>query len=771
MNIDLFSVHFDVLDKLFNWNLVLRPIRNSLHFDKSSSILNELHKNPLPVQFEFWKNDISICSNYFNSFSQFFQFPAELNEYSIIALSNEVQSSDLIKIENLSFFHSLITQFDTLSSSFAKLSIFDNSFSHFIENYMNSYSHLFIGEKINYKSFPRLNELQLQFDQVLIEIRKSLADFLTFLKGKTGIDDFTTDYLYSNFYVSIPTDIYQHQFGRISHHSSSGKTVYIIPKSIESLNTQLSEIKSEIDLEILKIEIELSNFIKGYLKHVISFLDFVCFFDLQMSISNFLESNNSYSMAHLSISEYKADDLGHPLIHNCCTNSISLTNKNGLLLSGPNAGGKTILLKSICLQYLMTKCGLPIFSSNCVISLPKKLFWVYSDFDTTLNALSSFSTEATLYANILANNEPSFVLFSDEIFNNTSSETAGPLAFKLLEYLANFYNSTMFISTHHESLKILNFEANLLENCHMGFNLKDLKPTFNFVSGRPGDSFAVSIFSNILKEIFPDALNICDISQLQISQCRIGEIIERLNVEISSYKEEKDRISIIEEELVKKEKSMDGLLLLKEDELFKKYKSLENSLLTKFKSIVDDTNKQRVSNKVYLQSIAKLKETSSPTELKISQGQITISDLKIGMSIRSLVFNQNLKILDINPSKNVVLIKFGNMKTWHSPDQLQMHDGTLIVSTTPSHSSSYERNTEYTLNFDGRGLRLDDFMSKVEPLVFDVLNGEIPYLDIVHGHGNGILKNCLREYLKTFLELRWENIDGNDGVTRITLIE
>lgn len=146
---------------------------------------------------------------------------------------------------------------------------------------------------------------------------------------------------------------------------------------------------------------------------------------------------------------------------------------------------------------------------------------------------------------------------------------------------------------------------------------------------------------------------------------------------------------------------------------------------------------------------------------------IAFEEITLNMTLFSVVVKKNIKVAQLNPRKKEVQIQHGALSVWVSPQTLRWPSGIKPVSTPKVHIH-VDRTVKGELEIDCRGMRLEEFQKSCEMAIEEVYSGEIPFVTIIHGHGDGILKTWLRNHLKKeYKDLRWENIEGNDGCTKI----
>jgi DNA mismatch repair protein MutS2 len=252
---------------------------------------------------------------------------------------------------------------------------------------------------------------------------------------------------------------------------------------------------------------------------------------------------------------------------------------------------------------------------------------------------------------------------------------------------------------------------------------------------------------------------------------------ETLLLELSQKKIELDKLISIQKQLeidLKNQRaSMEGILFLeKEKELFNFNKKL-NSIFDEAENLITSIKENKISSKntLFNKAAAISREIPTPKPIKAPNNpyshlkQIPFEEIKIGDTLFSLDFKKNVKVLIVNQRKKEVQIQQGALSSWTTANKLCYPSG----KASPRVHVTIEKTSRHDIEIDCRGMRLNDFQNTCELSINELLTGEIPFLTIIHGHGDGILKNWLRKYLKdSHRNLKWENIEGNDGCTKIS---
>jgi DNA mismatch repair protein MutS2 len=311
----------------------------------------------------------------------------------------------------------------------------------------------------------------------------------------------------------------------------------------------------------------------------------------------------------------------------------------------------------------------------------------------------------------------------------------------------------------------------------VGFDTNELKPTYKIIWGTPGSSMAIEIFKILSSkmalshDIAINASKLMDnknISYETLLQKVTQKQIE-LDKTMSSMKK-------IEHDLKNQKGSMEGILQLKMNEELGKTKKELEKIISQAKDLFFQIKNEEIQKikKIEEKEFSLKKQLSSvvkneihPISHDIPRESLNFKTLKSGDEVFSHEFKKNFRVLSIDFKKEEVTIGKGSFK-------ISVAASTLSKPTHKEQKSKvqvfYSKSESSTVEIDARGMRLSEFQSLVDKSLGDLLSGDIPFLSIIHGHGDGILKNWLRDHLKKSSDFKGETPEsGNDGETKITL--
>ena len=578
----------------------------------------------------------------------------------------------------------------------------------------------------------------------------------------------------------------QHFFEGIIHASSQTKqTVYMEPKEIIPVNNRLRQIEVEIEEEIERLLTELSHYLHGLTP------------EFARSREALFESDHRFAQGQLalaldsSVPQFSDDSLNliearHPLLvlraEKVIPNNVTLDEQRRLLLlSGPNAGGKTILLKSIGLCAHMASCGLPIAAAEGS-SLPFFTHVLVSvgDAQSVDAALSTFAAHLKVLDEATRLQGPSTLLLIDEICGSTDPEEGTALARSFIETYAQ--NKVFGVITSHLGPLKLGWKENSgVVNGSLEYNAQTGRPTYQFLMGIPGQSLAILTAKRVgvAKEIVDRAFtylspdlkryqeSLEQIEQMKTELHRLTEELREQNKESRAQKSkyqnlvqkfERERDKMLEQAVRRAEKKVDTLIdHARVDETFRRHETLEKMRaqlpeVVKATHRLSSTGPSKISSpedfarayppgsKVFVPSIGRDGVIQGQPNAK---GEIPI----LSSSMRLVVPWESLKPPEKSTNPTIDLLR----KTKHFA--ASAHDEDRVV--------------------DVRGLSVEEAIGQLEIQLDTAALNQEERVKVVHGHGTDTLKRSIRSYLSRSIYVKkWQSgtpENGGDGITWIEL--
>ena len=621
--------------------------------------------------------------------------------------------------------------------------------------------------------------------------------------------------------IPVPSTYKRRIQGIVHDESATGKTSYIEPAEIVEINNSIKELQYAEKREIIKILIEFTESVRPYIDELkkggefLAELDFIrakALFSISLKaiMPEYSDSRkiNWYGARHpiLFLSYSKERKKVVPL-------DIKLgRNERILLISGPNAGGKSVCLKTVGLIQYMFQCGLPVpVDKNSRMGIFSNIFIDIGDEQSIENDLSTYSSHLINMKYFLKNAKENTLLLIDEFGTGTEPLLGGSLAESILSEL-NKCGTFGVITTHYSNLKHFASSAEGIVNGAMLFDNVKMQPLFELSIGKPGSSFAFEIAAKIglppgLLSEAADRVgeehisfdkHLRDIERdkrywerkrknIRKAEKRIEDLIDQYNIQISSIK--KQTRDILDEAREEAGSVLEGANKIIENTI----KTIRESQAQKQKTREARKELNKTTSAI-LTNVGEKSKTTSRINKIVSQEKIIRGNLpsprkssdeerkdksntiiSIGDKVILIGHEACGEVLEIN--KNTAIVMIGNMKTSLKRERLQKISNTEFKRMNKSYSTEKDRpyydiskkQMEFSSNIDVRGLRADEALQKIADFIDEAIMLNKSEVRILHGKGNGILRQIIREYLygiDLIKKFRDEDVRlGGSGIT------
>ncbi len=582
--------------------------------------------------------------------------------------------------------------------------------------------------------------------------------------------------------------------GLILDESSTGQTVYMEPTEVFELNNRIRDLEYQRRREIIKILTELTNQIRPYLPSLQQYHSYI-------SIIDFIRAKALFALrldAHLPQinKELNFDWINakHPLLTLHFTslkkkvvplNAKLNEQQRIILISGPNAGGKSVALKTIGLIQLMFQHGLLVpLSPDSTLSIVKKILVDIGDDQSIESDLSTYSAHLSNMNVFIQQATPHTLILIDEFGTGTDPKFGGPMAEAVLETL-NQKNVNGVITTHYSNLKVFASNSEGLVNASMLFDTVELKALYQLEIGQPGSSYAFEIAQ---KTGLPNKL-------IQLAKQKVGRSQQKVDDLLIDL--QKDKVKIEEmNKLLTEDKEQTSLLLQQNKQL---KQELEDSKKRLLKDSKDEAKRiLQQANKLIENTISDIKEVKADKEAtklirkKLAEESETLLNAinetkkvernkeqiyKIGDWVRLIESNAEGRVLNVQKNKAEVAIgDLRSVVSFAKLEKLTENKNQQNTSTSKKFSSvkTYTESVrDFTPQIDLRGMRGEEALTEVEKYLDKALMMGFNQIRILHGKGDGILRKIIRESLKKYKEVKSledEHVDfGGDGITVVKL--
>lgn len=605
---------------------------------------------------------------------------------------------------------------------------------------------------------------------------------------KVVAEDLAQEDFYSvregRFVLPVKSEHKRHIPGIIHGVSQTGSTVFLEPSEIIEMNNELSLLHNDEKREIYKILQNLTAEI-GHEAHL--FLRSIAI----LSHLDAIRAKALYSLEYGGIKPVineeryiSLKDIRHPILthskgrKDVVPMSIEFTDKiRGHLISGPNAGGKTVALKSIGLNILMALSG--IYPIGYVVTDIRNVYSAIGDHQSIENDLSTFSSQILKLKKILDACDNSSILLIDEIGSGTDPQEGSALAAGLLDTFINL-GAFFIATTHQSSLKTYALNRNEIKNASLEFDQQKLKPTYTFISGLPGNSYAFILAKNLgisdlvlqrAKSYLGDRQ-----SELEKSISILGEYRNKAEKEysqIANYKKE------LEKQKAKYQEKYD-IIKDKRAELLDKAKEEASDIVSNANALIEKTIKEIKEEKKAISDIKKdfeqgKQKVKDKISAKPSKSDRKSEKLKIGDLIFMTDAENTGVIEDIDYDSKSAVCNFNGIKFL-----VKFHKLTKAkVSKEIKKNQSPRKEVSDYIDFgakssiDIRGSRAEEALRAIDEFLSGAILGNINSVTVIHGKGTGALRKAIHDYLKHYQSVKsfrsGEIVEGGDGVTIIEL--
>ena len=538
--------------------------------------------------------------------------------------------------------------------------------------------------------------------------------------------------------------------GMIHGQSSSGLAFYVEPGAFVADNNTISSLQIQIDEEKQRICKELSLQVKKNALALLSDLETLTTIDVAFTkakwairydgcIPSLQSRDHSLYLEHAK----------HPLIDEkkvVCNTYELKENQACLMISGPNMGGKTVTLKTIGLFVTLAHAGFPVLAHQAILPFYTAMYFDIGDRQSIENNLSTFSSHISRLAKICQKSDENTFVLLDEIGNGTDPLEGASLAVAILDYLIQ-KKCTIITSTHYAQVKTYGKANEHVLVSSVEFNSQSLKPTYKYISGISGASYAFYIARqyHLNEQILKNALLIKEENERQTE--KELEKLETLQNEVLKQKERFNRLikdaHRVQKEAYEKEKEIEK----KKAEFDEQYQEQLNDMLEKKKAeakkIIASLRKQEAGKQH--EQIEKMHELDLMEESKKEAQDEKPKHFEVGDYVKIIGLNSHGEIIDIRKKEATVLTNGMKMKVKMSKLE-PMHRPKITKPVYKAHVETISNRFPLELNIIG--MRVEEGIATLDKYLDQAVVKRIKQVRIVHGMGTGALRTAVWKDLK-----------------------
>ncbi len=637
---------------------------------------------------------------------------------------------------------------------------------------------------------PELIKIQKRLDSINRQLDTQFNSLMSQYQNQNVLADSRESWRNGRRVLVLPVENKRKIPGIIHDQSASGKTVFIEPEGVMQMNNDLFSLESERRAEIYKILKSLSAELSIH-REMIE----VCFTTLSV-----IDGIRARAQLSLSVDGVVPKIAEHPNLHllkarhpllflqlkatdeHAVDFDLHLRGNNKLLLiSGPNAGGKSVTLKAVGLIHLMAYYGILVPADNeTEISIFSGIFTDIGDQQSIDQGLSTYSSHLTNLKNIVAQTDDKSLILLDEIGSGTDPKLGGAIAEGILKSI--IYKKTHgIVTTHYSSLKVFAYRNQGIVNGAMMFDKENLKPTYKLKVGNPGSSYAFEVARKIglddriiryaRKKVGKKENQIEDLlidlqegkSVLDEQLAYVANEKEQLEKLIKTYKDlneefqvKRKKLQIKAKEITYQQQNNENVELQKLINHLQKEKDLEKAQQLK--------NKAAEKRKTKSQEIVQLRE-------EVREERIVDQEIEVGDYARMLDSDLSGEVLSLNGDKAEVL--FGMMKMVVNVKDLAVTKNQLQFNHRKINTRGVAFDNNFSPKLDIRGYKMLDAEDTLQEFFDQALLSNAHTLEVVHGKGSGALRSLVLRKMKEYSDLKsyWHPADeqGGDGVTYIKM--
>ncbi|MCM0254140.1 endonuclease MutS2 [Bacteroides fragilis] len=682
--------------------------------------------------------------------------------------------------------------------------------------------------KIKDNASTELSRIRRELANTMGSISRSLNSILRNAQSDGYVDkDVTPTMRDGRLVIPVAPGLKRKIKGIVHDESPSGKTVFIEPAEVVEANNRIRELEGDERREIIRILTTFSNTLRPSIPEILQSYEFLAEIDFIRAKSYFAIQTSSIkpSLENEQLLDWTM--AVHPLLQLSLAKhgkkvvplDIELSTKQRILIiSGPNAGGKSVCLKTVGLLQYMLQCGMLVpMHERSHAGLFGSIFIDIGDEQSIEDDLSTYSSHLTNMKIMMKScNERSLILI-DEFGGGTEPQIGGAIAEAVLKRF-NIKHTFGVITTHYQNLKHFAEDHEGVVNGAMLYDRHLMQALFQLQIGNPGSSFAVEIARKIglPEDVIADASEIVGSEYINADKYlqdivrdkrywegkrqTIRQREKQMEETIARYQSEMEELQKSRKEIIRQAKEEAERLLqesnarientirtIKEAQAEKEKTRLVRQELAEFRESMDSLTSKEQEDKI-ARKMEKLKEKQNrkkekkqnvPKEQQAAQQTPQVAPITEGCPVRIKGQSSVGEVLEIN-GKNAV-VAFGSIKTTVKLERLERSNATpqkqepakSTFVSNQTQDSMYEKKLNFKQDIDVRGMRGDEALQAVTYFVDDAILVGMSRVRILHGTGTGILRTLIRQYLQTVPGVRHfadEHVQfGGAGITVVDL--
>ena len=615
-------------------------------------------------------------------------------------------------------------------------------------------------------------------------IQRLLDKMLSSSKKQSGAQDDVITQRNGRYVITIPSNMYRSDIGILQDRSQSGATLYVEPKEAVEVNNRIILLQQEERMEIIRILKILTKEIAERNLPLTENAEIVGTIDRIHACATYSIKIKGAKPAVTECAEFELVNARHPLlieqfekIEEVIPADISLdSSRQAILVTGPNTGGKTIILKTVGLLLLMSQSGLHISAGEkSTVGIFKNIFVDIGDEQSIEQSLSTFSSHINNIIRGLDNIATDTLYLFDEIGAGTDPKEGAALAEAILLYAVKS-GAKLIATTHYSQLKTLPQHHPEIENASLEFNKETLEPTYRLQLGLPGSSYAVEISKRLgmPQEICDKALELigsgersltnligeleAELGQVRLDKIALNKRLEQASELESEFKSETSRLKIETDKEKEKALSETAAFL--------------DTTRRDIEKLVAEIRKSQASKESLKEFHDKIKKNQEEVKKRLDKmrKEPSLTELKAGDRVHVLSFNKDGEIEQLL-GNDKAKVRIGNIVTTVELRNLSQSQ-TAPAKISRREKSAVRIETSVAPEIHLRGMTVEEALEKLDKYLDQAVVAGLGRIYVIHGKGTGTLRRILSDFLMKHPEVDSMRLgDWNEGGAGVTVVK
>lgn len=663
------------------------------------------------------------------------------------------------------------------------------------------------GEILDHAS-PTLRSIRRKLMHIRTNIQSKLDVILHAPHHQRSIQEHVITSRNDRYVIPIKQDA-KHNFpGVVQGQSSSGATAFIEPFGVVDLNNELHQLADEERQEIRRILLELSDLVREHLAALELALDILGGLDFLGAKARLSIALNAVEPVLNMRGAIKLIKARHPLLEMNLRDNAKRKKEerdsnvperivptdttlgdtfHTMVITGPNTGGKTVVLKTVGLLTLMAQSGLHIPAKmGSEIGIFDQIFADIGDEQSIEQNLSTFSSHITKIIAILKEADENSLVLLDEIGAGTDPTEGAALGMAILDWLRNRQVRTV-ATTHYGALKAYAHTHDGMENASMEFDWQTLRPSYRLQVGVPGSSNAFKIAQRLG---MPDAVTDAAKAYTDNQTVAVEDLIVSMQASQNELDVERERVQgklRIADAEAKKYETLTRQIGAEREEFRYQAEQEAVTILKDARKLVEQTiaevRRENASKKSVSNAFAHIEDAQRKLNQKHQQQKHAAQPnpdtirVRVGDKILVKSLNQVGEILSVSNGKTPLLVKVGNMQTrisYREAEPVHPKDNKRQLSTSVL-NVQYSKTGNVKTELNVRGKTVDEAWTETDKYIDDAFLAGLPKVRVIHGKGTGALRAAIHNLLQDHAQVNNFQLaalnEGGEGATIVTLKE